>query len=416
MALGDLDRLRAGRTGCPTIQSVNRSSIAASCGSSARTAGLQNCARPLGRHRADEPVGGEAGTTPRTVDQLHGADATAARLVGRQPVAVDEPHALAAQVGDPRVDPGLVGRQVEHAVDLPVVALLGHGEDEGLPHVADRAGAGHGLLGRHEVAGQPGGEHLLVLLRPARRPDEVPPARVLPLAEPALVAAGEEHEQPLHEVGELLRRDVATRQLLGQVATHAVDREQRLRVGPDAEHERVGMVAVADELPLRGVDEVVPHPVGVARERRTPHRVRDVVVEAREEPEAVLAGQVPATARRGAGDRDAPGLAAEGSRLEDRHVVPALDQLVGGRQAGHAAAEDGDAAAGGPRERRWRAEAAHQGGRARHHRGGLQQRPPGQPGRRSGGLAGACVGHAVISRDVDSSTVTTTLSRSGHAG
>ncbi len=372
---------------------------------------------PLGRHRADEPVRREARTPPRVVDQLHRTNPAAARLVGGQPLPADEPHALAAQVRDPRVDPRLVGRQVEHPVDLPVVALLGHGEDERLPHVADRPRARHGLLGGDQVAGQPGGEDLLVLLGAGLRTDEVPPAAVLPLPEPALVAAGEEDQQPLHEVGQLLRRHVPAGQLLGQVPTHPLDAQQRLRVRADAEDEGVGVVTVADELPLRGVDEVVPDAVGVAGERRTTHRVRHVVVEAREEPEAVLPRQLPSSAGRGAADRDAPGLAAPGGRLEDGHLVAALDQLVRGRQAGHAAAEDGHAPTGRAGERRWRAQLSHQG-RGPDDGRGLEQRAPGQPARRRAGLvprAGACVGHVVISRDVDSSTVTTTLSRSGHA-
>ena len=44
-------------------------------------------------------------------------------------------------------------------------------------------------------------------------PDEVPPADLLPLPETTLVAAGEEHQQPLDEVGELVRRHVAPGEL-----------------------------------------------------------------------------------------------------------------------------------------------------------------------------------------------------------
>ncbi len=44
----------------PTIQSTNRSSIASSDGSSRQHAVRPQAAGPLGRHRADEPVGLDA--------------------------------------------------------------------------------------------------------------------------------------------------------------------------------------------------------------------------------------------------------------------------------------------------------------------------------------------------------------------
>ena len=67
-----------------------------------------------------------------------------------------------------------------------------------------------------------------------------------------------------------------------------------------------------------------------------------MVVEAGEEAEAVLAGQVAAAARRGAGDRDAARLAAERVALVDGDLEAALGELVRRGEAGHAAAEDGD--------------------------------------------------------------------------
>jgi hypothetical protein len=65
-----------------------------------------------------------------------------------------------------------------------------------------------------------------------------------------------------------------------------------------------------------------------------------VVVEAREEPEAVLAGQVATAGACRAGDRDAAGLAAELLRLVDGDREAALGQLVRRGQPGHATAED----------------------------------------------------------------------------
>ena len=77
--------------------------------------------------------------------------------------------------------------------------------------------------------------------------------------------------------------------------------------------------------------------------RDPPHRVRDVPVEAGEETEAVLGRQVGAAAGGGAGHGQAARLAAgDVARLEDDDLEAALGELVGGGQAGDAAAEDRD--------------------------------------------------------------------------
>ena len=196
-----------------------------------------------------------------------------------------------------------------------------------------------------------------------------------------------------------------------------VDAEQRLRVRADAEDEGVGVVTVADELPLRGSDEVVPDAVGVAGERRTPHRVRDVVVEAREEPEAVLARQVPPPA---------------GRRCRRTGMLRALPpQAVGSKTVTSKPRSTSSCAAARPAMPPPRTATLRPADRA--NAGGAPSCPIraadpttaedwSSERRVSLGVggwtwlrAGARVGHVVISRDVDSSTVTTTLSRSGHA-
>ena len=151
----------------------------------------------------------------------------------------------------------------------------------------------------------------------------------------------------LDEVGELVRRDaLAGRGRRRGCGAGPSTRQRLLRVGADPEHAAVRAVAGAQPLAAACVDEVVPDAVGVAGERDAPHRVRDVVVEAGEEAEAVLAGQVATAAGGGAGHRDAARLAAERVALVDGDVEAALDELVGGGEAGHAAAEDGDRLAG----------------------------------------------------------------------
>jgi hypothetical protein len=173
--------------------------------------------------------------------------------------------------------------------------------------------------------------------------------------------AGQEDQQPGDEVGQLVGRDVLSAEALGQVAAQAVDGEQRLRVGPDPEDERVRVVAAAEELAALGGHQVVLDAVRVGAERDPLHRLGDVVVEAREEPEAVLAREIRPTAGARPRDADAAGLAAPGARLEDGHLEAALGQLVGGRQTGHATPEDRDAGSGGRGEGRHPQAAAERG-------------------------------------------------------
>ena len=112
--------------------------------------------------------------------------------------------------------------------------------------------------------------------------------------------------------------------------------------------ERLGQVGAGDQLVApaglreqdpRGAGEVVEHGAGAVGD--APHRVRQVLVEAREEAEAVLGREVLAAAGAGAGHRQAAGLAARDvARLEHHDVEAALGQLVRGGEAGDAAAED----------------------------------------------------------------------------
>ena len=103
-----------------------------------------------------------------------------------------------------------------------------------------------------------------------------------------------------------------------------------------------GMAPVAVQLTARRVDEVVGD--GSRRPVRDPaHRVGDVTVEAREEPEPVFAGQVLAAVLAGLRHREASRLTAgDRQQLVDLDVEAALDQLVGGAEPGDAAAEDDD--------------------------------------------------------------------------
>ncbi len=98
------------------------------------------------------------------------------------------------------------------------------------------------------------------------------------------------------------------------------------------------------------------HDLAPVERGRAAHGVDDVLIEAREEPEPVLAGQ-PVLDRCHAGIRplvaaralavvdygNAAGLASrDGAALEHGNLETALNQLVRGTHSGHAAAEDYD--------------------------------------------------------------------------
>ena len=277
---------------------------------------------------------------------------------------------------DPRLDPRLVRRRVEHAVGGAVVAAPHDVHDESLGHVADRPRARHLGARGDEVARQADGQHALVLARHPRGRRVVPPADVLPLPVAALVARGEEHEDPADPVGELVRRQ--RRDLLKARRERLAQRLGRQRARRLVELE-VRAPAVAREAHARRRREVVPDAVGVPGERDAPHRVGDVVIEAREEAEAVLAGQVPPPVARRPGDGDRACLAAQRLALVDGDVEAALGELVGGGQPGDAAAEDGDRRlrAAPPPRGRPRRRLGHRGGReAGCHDARVAQQPP----------------------------------------
>ena len=98
---------------------------------------------------------------------------------------------------DPRIDPRLVGRAVEHAIGP--AADAGHVEQQLGEDQAARAGADLPRTRRHQRAREPIGEELLERDRAALSTDELPPALLLPLLVAPLVAAREQRQQPLHE-------------------------------------------------------------------------------------------------------------------------------------------------------------------------------------------------------------------------
>ena len=89
-----------------------------------------------------------------------------------------------------------------------------------------------------------------------------------------------------------------------------------------------------------GQHEVVGAVRAMVAERDPAHRVGDVLVEAREEAEAVLSRKVLTAAGASAWDRHASRFAAErGLALVDGDREPALGQFVRGAEAADAAAQ-----------------------------------------------------------------------------
>src|SRR5690606_1355562 len=126
-----------------------------------------------------------------------------------------------------------------------------------------------------------------------------------------------------------------------------------------------------------------------------------VLVEAREEPEAVLSGKVLAASGPGVRHGDAAVLAAPRLAFVDGDLEPALGELLGGGEPAHPAAEHGDAAPGGEPARR--GGPVEGGGGGRGVRGAARERPG--RGDRSGGrdrsgheLAAVDAGSVLVAR------------------
>ena len=159
----------------------------------------------------------------------------------------------------------------------------------------------------------------------------------LELREVALFTARREPEQPRHEMDDLVVRDV---EIVEQREKRGPEIVQRFRAPRDP----YGVeLAGAREQDSRRLHEIVGAVPAAVAERDPPHRVGDVLVETGEEAEAVLSGQVLPSPRAGAGDRHAPGLAAEGGLpLVHGNREAALRQFVGGAEPADSATQDRD--------------------------------------------------------------------------
>src|SRR6185437_7979831 len=96
----------------------------------------------------------------------------------------------------------------------------------------------------------------------------------------------------------------------------------------------------AQHVDSRGMDQVVKNAY-VARKWNALHRIGNVLVERREETEAVFAGKIFAAVDACVGDRDAAGLASEDViLLIYRYFEAAFHEFVRGTQAGDTASKN----------------------------------------------------------------------------
>ena len=306
--------------------------------------------RSFGGQRADVVVAHERlGTAPVRDPDAADAAARVGDLGGCGLREVGDPERR--EVLQPRIEPHLVRRPVEHAVARGHRGVDDVQEqlDEDVP---DRAGAGRFGVRRDERARDPGGEELPVGGRARRRADELPPGDLLVLSEPPLVARREELPDPHAEVGQVVRGELGHG---AEARQHRAEHRADVAGAAQEPHRHAERRAVVlAERAARGRHEVARRADALGRGYAL-HRVDDVPVEAGEEAEAVLAGHprdgvlgvTAFVARFGAPrcgahrpDRATPGLTPGHPRLlGDDDLEAALGELVGGRESRDTATE-----------------------------------------------------------------------------
>ncbi len=239
------------------------------------------------------------------------------------------------QMPAPRIDPDVVGRPGQQAIED--AARHEDAVEELQQDTSDGAGAAFFRAHRDERAGHPLPEVSAVVFRPRLRPDEIPERLRLEFRGIAFLATGRKPQHPRDEERYLLVRDV---EIVEQCDERGPEIVQRFREARDPHRVDPARAGKEDS---RGLHEVVRAARAAIAERDSAHRVDDVFVEAREETEPVLAGQILASAGARTRDRHAPRFAAErGLPFVDGDREPALGQFVGGAETADAATEHGN--------------------------------------------------------------------------
>ena len=241
----------------------------------------------LHRHRGDVVIGGHR------LRALIGGDGRARdsrsrALDGRHARAAVELHAQFLEILSPRRDPYVVGGAAQQPVEDAV------GADQPVEHLKhDIAhGASAALFGahRHEGSRHSLPQVGLVVVGHSRRFDEVPPADVFVLRQPARLAARGQDQQAADEERHLVRRHTERCQQLDQEHAEFLNRRRRTGHPRDLRPPRA-----RQHHPGRQRQVVVC--VAVRPIRNAAHGIGDVLVEARKEAESVFPGKIGAPAR-----------------------------------------------------------------------------------------------------------------------
>ena len=254
------------------------------CGIRGENATVPEPARTLHRQGAHVPVGVDllAATGPVGDGRR---DAPAPHLEPSHRHRSPEADAQLAQATNPRIDPHLVRRGVQNLVEAAVAGAARVCVQPDLPDSPDRARARLARLRGEDEVGHALHPGLPVALGETVRMRELGPGHVLPFAEPSGLAARQEDHEPVDEVRGLLRRSLS-REEGEQVPAHLI-RSPMARVWRVGEN-RVLATARAGDTLLRRDHDVSVRAVRIGAERDPAHRLRQVLVRAREESSPVL--------------------------------------------------------------------------------------------------------------------------------
>src|SRR5579863_2954667 len=150
----------------------------------------------------------------------------------------------------------------------------------------------------------------------------------------SIVTTGCQSHHLFHKKSQIRRRNIQIREKFVKGDVKVI---QRLW---EAGHPKGFRLPSARQEDARGQHQIVEAGRSLLPERNPLHRVGNVFVESREEPESVLCGQVLSAADPRALHREASGLAAKNlPPFIDRHGKSALRQLMSGAKSADAAAQ-----------------------------------------------------------------------------
>src|SRR5581483_402446 len=243
-------------------------------------------------------------------------------------------HPELLQVSHPRIDPDLGRRTVEQAVEAPLEAERAKIKlKQSVTH-----GACAAFLGAHgdERACLTLGEKAVIWNRLVGGVDELPPGNLLVLGQTALLTTGQKNQQPVNEEQHFVFRNPQIRGKQSAQRSSPVVSALRELV-------RKHDLRFADprDLRARGLNQIVKHSLPVGAERDALHGICNMLVEAREEPEAVLPRKVLPSVLARAGNEDGSRLPAPTTFcFVDCHLKAAFVQFLRSTQSANPTTQD----------------------------------------------------------------------------